>query len=304
MGLMDSDTAAIAVDKLSKRYGSAEKLSLKDLTLRVGAGEVYGFLGPNGAGKSTTIRLLMNFIQPTSGAGHILGQDIVRDSVSIRRQVGYLAGEVALYPKITGRQLLEYLSGLQPAKIKYINELAERFQANLDVRIRDLSKGNRQKIGLLQAFMHQPKLLILDEPNSGLDPLMQEEFFNLLKEVTSGGGSVFFSSHNLAEVQRICDRVGFIREGELIIEQSIADVAAAAARTFTITFMDDVPKSEVSAIKGAKVKASGHQQLTVSLRGNLSPLFKVLARHKVSGISQQDVNLEEEFLRFYQKGKQ
>ena len=300
---MEDDTAAIAINKMSKRYGSADKLSLKDLTLRVGRGQVYGFLGPNGAGKSTTIRLLMNFIQPTFGGGSILGKDIVRDSVEVRRQVGYLSGEIALYSKMTGRQMLEYLSDLQPAKAKYIHELADRFQANLDVRIRDLSKGIRQKIGLLQAFMHKPKVLILDEPTSGLDPLMQEEFFSLLKEVTSDGGSVFFSSHNLAEVQRVCDRIGFIREGELISEQNIAEVAAEAARTFTITFIDKAPRAELSAIKGANVTVSGHQQLTVSLRGDLSPLFRVLARHQVAGINQQEINLEDEFLRFYKRPK-
>jgi ABC-2 type transport system ATP-binding protein len=267
-------------------------------------GEVYGFLGPNGAGKSTTIRLLMNFIQPTKGTATIFGKDIVSDSVAIKQSVGYLAGEVALYPKMTGREFLDYMAALQPSQPKsYIKELAGRFQANLDVKIRDLSKGNRQKIGLLQAFMGRPKVLILDEPTSGLDPLMQEEFFTLLKEVTKDGGCVFFSSHNLAEVQRVCDRIGFIREGQLISEQNIVEVAQAAARPFNITFLDKVPKAELSAVKGAKVTASGHQQLTVSLRGDLSPMFKVLANHKVAGINQQEINLEEEFLRFYKKGK-
>jgi ABC-2 type transport system ATP-binding protein len=301
---MMADTAAITVNNLGKRYGHSEKMALKGLDLEVRPGEVYGFLGPNGAGKSTTIRLLMNFIQPSRGGGHILGMDIVDDAVEIKRSVGYLAGEIALYPKLTGRQLLDYMADLYPPKHrKYIAGLAERFQANLDVKIRDLSKGNRQKIGLLQAFMHRPKVLILDEPTSGLDPLMQEEFFSLLKEVTSEGGSVFFSSHNLAEVQRICDRIGFIREGELINEQNIAEVAEAAARTFDITFVGKVPKAELSAIKGAKVVSAGHQQVTISLRGELSPLFKVLAKHKVAGINQQEINLEEEFLRFYKKGK-
>lgn len=295
---------AIQTIGLSKRYSSSGSFALKDLNISIMPGEVYGFLGPNGAGKSTTIRLLMNFIQPTEGTATIFGKDIVSDSVAIKQSVGYLAGEVALYPKMTGRELLDYMAALQPPRTKgYIKELAGRFQANLDVKIRDLSKGNRQKIGLLQAFMSRPKALILDEPTSGLDPLMQEEFFILLKEVTKDGGSVFFSSHNLAEVQRVCDRIGFIREGELISEQNIAEVAEAAARTFNITFIDKVPKAELSAVKGAKVAASGHQQLTVSLRGDLSPMFKVLARHKVASINQQEINLEEEFLRFYKRGK-
>jgi len=304
MVMMPTDTPAIDIEKLSKRYGRSDRLALKELSLTVQSGEVYGFLGPNGAGKSTTIRLLMNFIQPTAGSGKIMGLDMVGDSVAIRRKVGYLAGEVALYPKMTGRQFLEYMAELsQQRQPRYIDDLSRRFEANLDVKISDLSKGNRQKIGLLQAFMHKPSLLILDEPTSGLDPLMQENFFSLIKEVTAGGGSVFFSSHNLAEVQRICDRIGFIRDGKLISEQNIAEVAAAAARTLNINFIGKVPKAELSAIKGAKVTTSGHQQLTISLRGDLSPLFKVLAKYKVAGINQQDINLEEEFLRFYKKGK-
>ena len=294
---------AISIDKLSKRYGNSQAMAIKDLDLQVMPGEVYGFLGPNGAGKSTTIRLLMNFIQPTAGTAEILGKDVVKDSVEVKRSVGYLAGEISLYPKMTGRQLLDYMADLRPLEnISYVRQLAKRFEANLDMKIRDLSKGNRQKIGLLQAFMHKPKVLILDEPTSGLDPLMQEEFFALLKEVTSAGGCVFVSSHNLAEVQRMCDRVGFIREGELITEQSISEIAEAAARTFEITFVGKVPRSELKAIAGAKVSQSRGNQITISLRGDLSLLFKVLARHKVAGISQQEINLEEEFLRFYKKG--
>lgn len=295
--------SAIITKNLSKRYSKGGNYALQDLSLNIEPGEVYGFLGPNGAGKSTTIRLLMNFIQPTSGNAEVLGLDAVQDSVAIKQQVGYLSGEVALYSKMTGRQFLEYMADLYGLKSKkYLNELAKRFQANLSYKIRDLSKGNRQKIGLLQAFMHQPKVLILDEPTSGLDPLMQEQFFELLKEVTASGGSVFVSSHNMAEVQRMCDRVGFIREGKLVSEQSIAQIAAAAAKNFEITFEGPAPKAELAAIKGAKVTAISTNKLNIRLRGELSPLFKVLARHKVAGISQQELNLEDEFLHFY-RGK-
>jgi len=296
---MVTKDAAITIEKLSKRYGAGQKFAVKDLSLQVMPGEVYGFLGPNGAGKSTTIRLMMNFIFPSGGRASILGKDAVKDSVEVKRQVGYLAGEIALYQKMTGRQLLDYLSQLHPGSRRYISELAERFQADLDARIRDLSKGNRQKIGLIQAFMHKPKVLILDEPTSGLDPLMQEEFFGLLKETTKTGGSVFFSSHNLAEVQRICDRIGFIREGELIAEQTIADIAQAAARTFDITFIDKAPAADLRAISGASVSVKNGRQATVGLRGDLSPLFKVLAKHKVASITQRELNLEDEFMHLY-----
>ncbi len=296
--------ATILTQGLSKRYSIGGPLALKNLDLQIMPGEVYGFLGPNGAGKSTTIRLLMNFILPSEGRAEIFGKDVVKDAVEVKRHVGYLAGEIALYPKMTGRQFLDYMADLRPPKnAAYRKELAERFQANLNMSIRDLSKGNRQKIGLIQALMHQPDVLILDEPTSGLDPLMQEEFFAVLKETTGRGGSVFVSSHNLAEVQRMCDRVGFIREGELITEQTIAEVAEAAARTFDVTFVDKAPRAELAAIPGAKVRALGTNQVSVSLRGDLSPLFKVLAKNKVAGINQQELNLEEEFMRFYKGGK-
>ncbi len=301
---MAEPNPAIVTTSLSKKYPGADSFALKDLSLKIMPGEVYGFLGPNGAGKSTAIRTLMNFIQPTEGRGEILGKDIVKESVDIKQSVGYLSGEVALYPKMTGRQFLNYMAELHPPKhTSYVNKLIERFQVNLKMKIRDLSKGNRQKIGLLQAFMHQPKVLILDEPTGGLDPLMQEEFFKILKEITRRGGCAFVSSHNLSEVQKMCDRVGFIREGKLISEQNIAKVAEVAARTFDIVFIDKISKAELNEVEGAKVKLTSPKQATVSMRGDLSPMFKLLARHKVASINQREINLEEEFMHFYQKGK-
>lgn len=294
-------TPAITISGLSKRYGSSAVEALSNLDLAVKQGEIYGFLGPNGAGKSTTIRLLLNFIQPTAGGAQILGKDIVRDSVDIKRLVGYLSGEVALYPKMTGQQFLDYMAELQPLKTReYLRELGLRFQANLKMKIRELSRGNRQKIGIIQAFMHQPEILILDEPTVGLDPLMQEEFFKLLKETQARGASVFFSSHNLAEVQKICDRVAFIREGKLVAEQSIDEASATAARTFDIVFAEAVPREELRSIPGAKAVRSSAKQATIRIHGELKPLFRVLARHRVVAINQRELNLEEEFLRFYQ----
>lgn len=297
--------ASIVIDGLSKRYGSAKVLALDSLSLKVAPGEVYGFLGPNGAGKSTTIRLLLNFIQPTAGTAAILGKDIVKDSTAIKKSVGYLAGEVMLYDKMTGRQFFKYMVELQPPKrAGFVHELAERFQANVDMKIRDLSKGNKQKIGLIQAFMHEPDILILDEPTAGLDPLMQEEFFKLLSETTKRGASVFVSSHNLAEVQKMCDKVGFIREGKLISEQNIAEAVAEAARTFDVVFAERVPKAELSAIPGAKVTVTDRQHATIHMHQGLSPMFRVLAKHEVTSINQREVNLEEDFLQFYEKEKE
>lgn len=295
--------AALEVRKLSKRYRGAKEFALRDLSLEVEAGEVYGFLGANGAGKSTAIRTLLNFIQPTSGTARILGKDIVKDSVEVKRHVGYLAGEVALYHKMTGRQFLRFMADLQPLKDKtYLPGLIKRFEADVDKPLGTLSKGNRQKFGLIQAVMHQPDVLILDEPTSGLDPLMQEEFFRLIRESKERGTCVFVSSHNFAEVQRMCDRIGFIREGKLVAEQTLADLAAKAAHTFILTFRDAAPLAQLKSLPHAHVIAHDEHHLTVSLEGELTPLFRLLGQHRVTRLEQQEVNLEEEFMRFYKGG--
>jgi len=293
----------ITLNRLSKRYHGAKTDSLHGVSLEVAAGEVYGFLGANGAGKSTTIRTLLNFIEPTSGSARICGLDIVKDSVEVKRHVGYLAGEVALYSRMTGKDFLNYMAGLQPVKTKgYTAELVKRFQADPTKPLGNLSKGNRQKFGLIQAVMHEPDVLILDEPTSGLDPLMQEEFYKLIRESKQRGASVFVSSHNFAEVQRMCDRIGFIREGRLVAEQTLADLAAKAAHTFTLTFADSAPLAELKRLARASITAHDEHHLTISVEGELSPLFRLLGAHHVTRLEQQDVNLEEEFMRFYQKG--
>lgn len=293
----------IALDRLSKRYHGAKVYSLQDVTLQVDEGEVYGFLGANGAGKSTTIRTLLNFIQPSGGTARIMGYDIVKDSVAVKRHVGYLAGEVALYDRMTGKEFLAYMASLQPIKTKgYVAELTKRFQADTSKPLGNLSKGNRQKFGLIQAVMHEPEVLILDEPTSGLDPLMQEEFFRLIRESKARGASVFVSSHNFAEVQRMCDRIGLLREGKLVAEQTLADLATKAAHTFTLTFADQAPVHDLQHVPHAHVTTHDDHHLTVSVEGELTPLLRILAQHHVTRLEQQEVNLEEEFLRFYKKG--
>lgn len=285
---------------LSKRYGGTDRYALKDLSLDIKKGEVYGFLGPNGAGKSTTIRLLMNFIQPTSGSATICGRDVVKNSVAVKRSVGYLPSDPGMYGKMTGRQFLDYMSELQArANNKYRTELVKRLQADQDKRLKDLSRGNRQKIAIIQAFMHEPDVLILDEPTSGLDPLMQEVFYDLVKEARGRGATVFTSSHILSEVQKICDRVGIIRAGELVSERTIADMAHEAAQTFQITFEGAVPIAELKKVKGLKISDHASNTVTVHMHGALSPLFAVLARHHVTAMDAQQLDLEQLFLRFY-----
>ncbi len=291
----------IDCQKLSKRYGRSPAYALQDLSLAVQSGEIYGFLGPNGAGKSTTIRTLLNFIQPSSGQAAILGLDIVRDSVAIKRELGYLAGEVMLYGRMTGQQFLDYLSSLQPLKHRpYLAELVDIFGADLQKPLHSLSKGNRQKIGVIQALMHEPAVLILDEPTSGLDPLMQAAFYEVIETAKRRGAAIFLSSHDLAEVHKMCDRVGFIRAGKLVAERTIADIQSLAAHRFDITFADKPPLTQLHKIPNAAVQTLSTHTVTVQLQGNLQPLFALLAKHPVTALDKHDVNLEEEFLHLYE----
>jgi ABC-2 type transport system ATP-binding protein len=194
------------------------------------------------------------------------------------------------------------MAALQPVKDQaYMQSLVKKFDARLDMPLKQLSKGNRQKIGIIQALMHQPDVLILDEPTSGLDPLMQDTFYACIRESKERGAAVFVSSHNFAEVERMCDRVGFIRSGKLVAEQTLADLASKAAHTFVLTFADEAPLTELRKLHGAKVSAHDEHHLTLSMEGELTPLFALLAKHHVTRLQQQEVNLEEEFLRFYEK---
>lgn len=302
---MSTGDVVIDCKGLTKRYRGAPADALHDLTIQVKSGEVYGFLGPNGAGKSTTIRTLMNFIQPTGGQATILDMDIVKDSVKIKRSVGYLSSDMAMYGKMTGRQFLEYMSMLRaPASKAYQTELTKRLKADLHKRLGDLSRGNRQKVGIVQAFMHRPDVLILDEPSSGLDPLMQEVFYDLLREAKQRGAAIFVSSHNLGEVQKMCDRVGIIRDGKLVVERDIAEMAREAAHTFEITFADKAPLTALRRLKGVKVSRHNAGDVTVHIHGDLGPLLKELSKHEVTRLDTHQLDLEEMFIRFYNEEAQ
>ncbi len=297
---MKTGDVAISCKGLSKRYKGTDFYALHDLDLDIKAGEVYGFLGPNGAGKSTTIRMLMNFIQPTSGSATIMGMDIVADSVRIKRSVGYLSSDMAMFEKMTGDQFLDYMSELQGGDSgAYRRELIKRFKPQLDKRLGDLSRGNKQKVGIIQTFMHQPDILIMDEPSSGLDPLMQEAFYDLLKESGERGAAVFMSSHILSEVQRICDRVGIIREGKLVVERDINEMAKEAAHTLDVTFAEKPPLAKLRAIKGVKATGTGDNGVRVHIHGELSPLLGELSKYKVTNLEVRQLDLEEMFMRFY-----
>lgn len=297
-----NDEAQIILANLTKRYSRIKKPAIKGVSLKVYAGEVYGFLGANGAGKSTTIRTLLNFIQPTEGTASIMGMDVVKQSVAIKRHVGYLAGDVVLYEKQTGAEFLRYMAALQPLpKPAYMKILTDDFKAQLNKPMSELSKGNRQKLGIIQALMHQPDVIILDEPTTGLDPLMQEVFFDHIHQAKARGASIFFSSHNLSEVQRVCDRVGFIRDGKLMREQNVLEMTKNASHTFEVTFTHDAPINELEKLGRVQInKTSDRHHVSILVpNSKMNKFFRILAHHHVRHFQQRELNLEEEFLNLY-----
>jgi ABC-2 type transport system ATP-binding protein len=295
-----SGESVIVATGLSKDYGSGR--GLFGLDLEVGRGEVFGFLGPNGAGKSTTMRLLLDLIKPTSGSARVLGLDTGRESVEIRRRVGFLPGDLALYPKLTGRTVLDYLAQLRggvDARVR--DSLAERFDADLDRPVRQLSTGNRQKLGLIQAFMHEPELLILDEPIAGLDPLVQQSFHALLDEVTAEGRTVFLSSHTLSEVERVTQRLAILREGRLMVVDTLENFRKVALQRLEIEFGEPVDAAQFRALPGVEaVRASG-RTLTIGFEGSADAVVKAAAAHDVRAIRPREDDLEDIFLRYYRE---
>jgi ABC-2 type transport system ATP-binding protein len=288
----------IEIRGLSKDYG--EGRGVFDLDLNVEPGEILGFLGPNGAGKSTTMRMLVGLIQPTGGGASVLGCDIASGSLEIRRRTGYLAGDFGLYKQLSGRRMLGHLAGLHgrvPAGA--IDALAERFDAQLDRPIRDLSTGNRQKIGLIQAFMHQPELLILDEPIAGLDPLVQRNFHELLHEVRAEGRTVFLSSHTLSEVDRVADRVAILRQGKLVVVDRLANLRSLAVRRLDIEFAHPPDPAEFRAVAGVRSADASGTVLHISFEGSADAVVKAAAAHEVVSIRSREDDLEEIFLRYY-----
>jgi ABC-2 type transport system ATP-binding protein len=289
----------IVTSGLSKDYGSGR--GLFELDLEVRQGEVFGFLGPNGAGKSTTIRLLLDLIKPTSGSASVLGLDVSHDSIGIRRRVGFLPGDLAMYPKLTGRAVLDYLAKLRGGVDPRLRDsLTERFDADLDRPIRHLSTGNRQKLGLIQAFMHEPELLILDEPIAGLDPLVQRSFHALLGEISAQGRTVFLSSHSLSEVERVTDRLAILRQGRLVVIDSLQNLRRVAVQRLEIEFGSPVDPAEFRALSGVTEATIDGQTVTVGFEGSADAVVKAAAAHEVLAVRPRDDDLEDIFLRYYQ----
>jgi beta-exotoxin I transport system ATP-binding protein len=300
---MMADTPAIQTEALVKRYGRGGTVALKGLDLTVSLGEVFGFLGPNGAGKSTTIRILLDLIRPTSGSVRVFGVD-PRSSHQLRAKLGYLAGDFVVNGKQTGRELLTYLGELRggvPAQ--RIDQLASDWDLDLNKRIGSLSKGNKQKLGVVQAFMHRPPLLILDEPSSGLDPFLQQQFVGLVREAARNGQTVFMSSHVMSEVQQTCDRVGIIREGVLVAVEHIEVLRQRALRSIEVRFDSAVASSIVDGVVGVIGPVVEGNMLRCRLSGDADEFVKTLAKHHVVDLISEEPELEELFFTYYKHGE-
>lgn len=294
------DDAVIELGRLTKRYRDAR--GIDGVSLSVLRGEVFGFLGPNGAGKTTTIRTLLDLLHPTSGSARVFGLDSRRDSRAIRARLGNLPGEFACDPRRTGREVVALLAALRGmAGLGRAAELAERFSADLDRPTGHLSRGNRQKIGLIQALFHSPELLILDEPTGGLDPLMQEQFHEVVAEERDRGATIFLSSHDLDEVQRLCDRVAIVRDGRLIAVEHVAELARRRYRHVTAEFAGPVDLAELRALSGVRdVEADGSRVRFGVGAEALDAVVKALARHTIVDLELARPSLEESFLAYYE----
>ncbi|MDX3005069.1 ABC transporter ATP-binding protein [Kribbella solani] len=295
---MTNHETVIKTRGLTKRFG--RRTALDRLDLEVPAGVIVGYLGPNGAGKTTTIRLLAGLIRPSAGSALVFGFDAADQYDTIQRRIGYLPGDFVAYPDLTGAQYLEYFAHLYGGVDRNrIELLAKRFDLDLTVRIGTLSRGNRQKAGIIQAFMHEPDLLILDEPTAGLDPLMQREFRALLRETRQAGRTVFLSSHVLSEVEAVADTVAILRAGRLVTVQSVQALKDRARRRLDLTFAGSPPAGRIHAVPGVQqVTVDGHTA-HVTVTGSTAGLIKAVAPYDVTNVLSHEADLEAVFLDFY-----
>lgn len=286
----------IEIQSLTKMYG--KNRGIVDVSLDVMEGEIYGFIGPNGAGKTTTLRLLMGLIFPTSGTASLFGKDCVEEGHTVRADIGYLPSEVFYYDRMRVRQLLEYSASFYKKDCTArINELCERMDLDVSRKIDDLSYGNKKKVGIVQGLLHSPKLIVLDEPTSGLDPLMQHRFFDIIREDNENGATVLFSSHILSEVQRLCDRLAFIKEGSIIRIDEVAQINKEAYRKFRI-ISDSLTEVDFQ-IDGVSDIKREDQEITFYHSGNINDVIKVVSDSNLIDMQIEEPDLEEIFIRYY-----
>jgi len=288
----------IQAEKLTKYYGSHR--GIVDVDLEVQQGEIFGFLGPNGAGKTTTIRLLLDLIRPTSGRAFVFGVETSVDPAAIHRRIGYLPGEFALYDRLTGGQTIDYFANLRGGVDQpYQADLITHFDLDPSRRYKEYSRGNKQKVGLVIALQHRPDLLVLDEPTAGIDPLVQQTFFALLRETVAEGRTAFLSSHILGEVEKTCDRVAIIREGRLVKVDRVEALRDLAHHQVELRFAEPVPVAEFSILPGVSDVVAEDHVLRLRVTGSMAPVVQAAARHELLDFTNREPSLEETFLAQY-----
>ena len=292
----------IETEGLTKYYGPI--LGIKDLNLQVKRGEIFGYLGPNGAGKTTTIKLLLDLIHPTKGKVKIFGLDAHRDTLEIRKKIGYMTVDFNLYENMTGEEFLIFCQSFYSNKDKRFKEkLIKKFEIKMEGKIKTYSHGTKQKLALAQALLHQPELLILDEPTIGLDPLMQNEFLNLIKEQKSEGKTVFMSSHILSEVEKICDRVGILKKGTLIVTKNINELKRTTERTLRVVFQKEVPEKELEMEGITKIEKEGNKYI-LTIAGNEEEVLKKINSYPLFSLNFEEADLEDIFLRYFKNNEE
>jgi ABC-2 type transport system ATP-binding protein len=290
----------IHTEGLTKRYG--RNLALTGLDLEVPAGVLFGYLGPNGAGKTTTIRIFAGLLRPTSGRATVLGADVVRDREAVQRRIGYLPGDFVAYPDLTAAEYLRHMGNLRGGvDASSTDRLAKRLDLDVGQVIGAMSHGNRQKVGIVQAFQHDPELLVLDEPTQGLDPLVQREFLTMLREVRQAGRTVFLCSHVLSEVEAVADAVGILRQGQLVEVASISDLKAKALRRLDLTFDGDVPAELLRTVPGISELHANGSEVQLVVEGSTAELLAVAAPYRIASVVSHEPDLEEIFLTYYGK---
>jgi ABC-2 type transport system ATP-binding protein len=309
---MSNSETVLEVSNLTKVYGrdleiAGHKLGrrvvgAKDVSFSVRRGEIFGFLGPNGAGKTTTMRSILDYLHIQEGTVTVFGMDHHRDALEIRRRIGYVPGDLSLYENFTGNELIDYYGGFRPIDTEYLRELRSVFRVDLTMKAKALSSGNRQQVGLILALASKPDFLILDEPTSGLDPLMAASAHRLLKELKAEGKTVFLSSHDLAEVQAVCDRIGIIKEGEMILVEEVENLVSKFLQNVRVSFTSEVPDLEALKAINSVISAEVEDEdtLLLKVKEDINELLRFLTNYELDRLSVQDATLEEIFLQYYQ----
>lgn len=298
---MTIQVPAIEIVQLHKAYGTIQ--AVKGISMSVERGEIFGFLGPNGAGKTTTIRCMLDVIRPSAGSIRILGLDAQRDTMALHQRIGYLPGDVRLPGDMTGRQVINYFSRLQGREPVLLDKLVSLFDVEMKRPLKGYSKGMRQKIGVVLAFMCDPEVLILDEPTSGLDPLLQRTFNDFLLEEQARGKTIFMSSHIMSDVEKICQRVAVIRKGELVTLEKVETLRQKAGQRIIVEFGDRVSADELSRIPGVSNVSTTNGSYHFNISGSMDPLIKALSQHNVIRLQAEEAPLEEVFLKFYEESQ-